>query len=226
MRAPFDANNPYNTSASQSGDGTFGAPAILDLVARITINATKSSWYHKWVVHRRLRPEEYGGRVHNHLTGAASYPLHAQVLTSHGATRIFDAHGTWLLPMAFPEGCPVHPAYPAGHAVLAGAAATVLKAFFDESWPLPSSVVASVDGRTLDAWSGAPLTVGHELNKLAVNIALGRCAAGVHWRSDSIEGIRLGEALALNYLGEARALWNETFRGFTVTKFDGTTVTV
>ena len=128
--------------------------------------------------------------------------------------------------MAYPEGCPVHPAYPAAHAVLAGAAVTILKAFFDESWPIEKPVVADADGLQLVDWTGAPLTVGDELNKLASNIAMGRCASGVHWRSDSIEGLKLGEALALNYLAEARALWNEKFDGFSVTKFDGTTLTV
>jgi hypothetical protein len=55
---------------------------------------------------------------------------------------------------------------------------------------------------------------------------MGRDAAGVHWRSDSAEGIKLGETLALNYLTETRSLWNERFEGFTVTKFDGTVVTI
>ncbi|OIQ31576.1 MAG: hypothetical protein BM562_06905 [Alphaproteobacteria bacterium MedPE-SWcel] len=36
-----------------------------------------------------------------------------------------------LLPMAFPEGSPMHPAYAAGHATVAGACVTVLKAFFE-----------------------------------------------------------------------------------------------
>ena len=87
-------------------------------------------------------------------------------------------------------------------------------------------MVAAADGLSLEPWTGAPLTVGNELNKLAGNIAMGRDAAGVHWRSDGVEGIKLGEALALNYLAEARALWNERFDGFSVTRFDGTTVTV
>ncbi|MGK7893501.1 MAG: hypothetical protein AB4372_07725, partial [Xenococcus sp. (in: cyanobacteria)] len=38
---------------------------------------------------------------------------------------------TALLPMAFPEGSPMHPAYGAGHATVAGACVTMLKAFFD-----------------------------------------------------------------------------------------------
>ncbi|MBJ3776005.1 phosphatase PAP2 family protein [Acuticoccus mangrovi] len=36
-----------------------------------------------------------------------------------------------LLPMAFPEGSPMHPSYGAGHATVAGACVTVLKAFFE-----------------------------------------------------------------------------------------------
>jgi hypothetical protein len=226
LKAPFDAANPYNKSKTQSSDGTFGAPAILDLVARVTINATKTSWYHKWCIHRRLRPEEYGGRVHNHKAGTYASPLHQQVLTATATREVFTRHGTHLLPMAYPEGCPVHPAYPAAHAVLAGAAVTVLKAFFDESAPIDRPVVADNDGVQLLPWTGAPLTVGDELNKLASNIAMGRCAAGVHWRSDCIEGMKLGEALALNYLAESRLLWNEKFNGFSVTKFDGTTTTI
>ncbi len=41
--------------------------------------------------------------------------------------------GNALLPMAFPEGSPTHPAYGAGHATVAGACVTILKAWFDES---------------------------------------------------------------------------------------------
>jgi hypothetical protein len=36
-----------------------------------------------------------------------------------------------LLPMAFQEGSPMHPSYGAGHATVAGACVTILKAFFD-----------------------------------------------------------------------------------------------
>ncbi|MGI9509550.1 MAG: vanadium-dependent haloperoxidase [Geminicoccaceae bacterium] len=37
----------------------------------------------------------------------------------------------YLLPMAFPEGSPMHPAYGAGHATVAGGCVTMLKAFFE-----------------------------------------------------------------------------------------------
>ena len=39
----------------------------------------------------------------------------------------------YFLPMAFAEGSPMHPAYGAGHATVAGACVTILKAFFDTS---------------------------------------------------------------------------------------------
>lgn len=46
--------------------------------------------------------------------------------------QIPDKHN-FLLPMAFPEGSPMHAAYGAGHATVAGACVTMLKAFFEMS---------------------------------------------------------------------------------------------
>jgi hypothetical protein len=63
--------NPYVGPSTQAGFITFGAPHVLDLVARVANQALKAAWCQKWVVHRRLRPEEFGGRIHQHLTGAA-----------------------------------------------------------------------------------------------------------------------------------------------------------
>lgn len=49
---------------------------------------------------------------------------------SKALDKVFCKYGTYLLPIAYPEGSPTHPAYPAGHACVAGAGATMLKAFF------------------------------------------------------------------------------------------------
>jgi hypothetical protein len=73
---------------------------------------------------------------------------------------------------------------------------------------------------------GPELTVGGELNKLASNVATGRDLAGVHWRSDARESLKLGEAIAISVLRDQKACYNERFGGFTFTKFDGTKVTV
>ncbi len=68
--------------------------------------------------------------------------------------------------------------------------------------------------------------MGGELNKLASNIATGRNIAGVHWRSDATSSLALGEAVAISMLRDMRGTYNEPFNGFSLTKFDGTTITV
>ena len=135
-------------------------------------------------------------------------------------------NNTYLLPMAFVEGCPSHPAYGAGHATVAGACVTVLKAWFNEDWIIPDPVVSSPDGLSLLPYRGVDLTVGGELNKLASNIALARNIAGVHWRSDATESLKLGEAIAISILTDQKACYNERFEGFTLTKFDGSKITI
>jgi hypothetical protein len=225
-RAPVDPNNPYRTSRTQIGFGTLGDPYIASLVCAVPRCALKAVWFQKWLVHRRLRPEEFAGRIHNHVTGAAVYPIHADVLNSSALDVTAGRWGTFLLAQAFPEGCPTHPSYGAGHATVAGACVTVLKAFFDESFVLPNPVVASADGQSLLPYSGPPLTVGGELNKLASNIAMGRNMAGVHWRSDAIESMLLGEEVAIRFLREERMTFNEQFNGYSLSRFDGSFITI
>lgn len=224
--AALDDANPYKTTAKQAGFVTFAGPYVLDLVARVANEALKAVWYQKWLVHRRARPEAFAGRLHNHKIGAASYPIHPEILNSQVLNTVFSKYGTYLLPIAYPEGCPTHPAYPGGHAGIAGACCTVLKAFFKETFVIPNPVVANTDGTALDTHAGPALTVGGELNKLAANIGIGRNTAGLHWRSDDIEGISLGEAVAIGILTDLRATYNEFFGGFSLTKFDGSTITV
>ncbi|MGH9878661.1 MAG: phosphoesterase, partial [Nitrososphaerales archaeon] len=108
----------------------------------------------------------------------------------------------------------------------AGAGATVLKAFFDESFVMPDPVEVSPDGLSLVPYIGSDLTVSGELNKLASNIAFGRDFAGIHWRSDLIEGMKLGEEVSILVLAEMRLTFNENFGGFSLTKFDGTEITI
>ncbi len=229
--APWSAALPYQASATQDGFGTFGAPHLVALIAEVSTRALKAVWYQKWFVHRRLRPEEFGGRIQNVVRGAAGYPLHADLINSalsaDGALgKTFAKTTSYLLPQVYPEGCPLHPSYGAGHATVAGACVTVLKAWFDESSVIPSPVVASADGLSLLPYDGPPLTVGGELDKLAANIAMGRNFAGIHWRSDYQESLKLGEAVALAILRDQAPTYNERFTGFTLTKFDGTKVTV
>jgi hypothetical protein len=48
----------------------------------------------------------------------------------------------------------------------------------------------------------------------------------VHWRSDGIEGIKLGEAVAIGILRDLRATYHENFQGFSLTTLNGITFTI
>ena len=229
MKVPFNPANPYLKSRTQDGFGTFGGPAYAAATGEIATAALKAVWYQKWFVHRRLRPEAFGGAVHNHLTKRRQYPIHGDVLNSTAVGQVFAKYGTYLLPQAFPEGSPLHPSYGAGHATVAGACVTILKALFDESFVIPNPLTPASDGRSLVPYVGADagqLTVGAELNKLAANVAIGRNFGGIHYRSDYTQSLRLGELVAISALRDRRLTYNEDFDGFTFTRFDGTKMTV
>lgn len=229
MGAPFDPGNPYTNNPTQVGFATFGGPHILSLLTEVATRALKAVWNQKWQVHRRLRPEVFAARCDRTSQGITNYPVHPSILTSlNSSTRLGRYFNTAnkLLPMAFPEGSPLHPAYGAGHATVAGACSTILKAWFNESHVIPNPhVVSDSTGLTLSLYSGPPLTVGGELNKIAANVANSRNMAGVHWRSDSFASLRLGEAVAISVLRDQRASYNEPFNGFSLTTFDGVSLT-
>ncbi len=232
--AKLNSGNPYApgspAAVNQTGFGTFGVPYLKGILAGVTSRALKAQWYQKWFVHRALRPEAYGGLVHLKVAGARpDYPIHDEVTNSDAVARMFSKNGTYLLPMEFPEGCPQHPAYGSGHATVAGACVTILKAFFDETEVIQNPVAPSDDGLSLLPYNGADagqLTVGGELNKIASNVAFGRNIAGVHWRTDAEEAMKLGEAVAISVLRDEKACYSEDFAGFTFKKFDGTQITV
>ena len=223
---PFDQGNPYNTAVDQEGFVTLGPLQAVQLVTDIITRAGSAVWFQKWFVHRRLRPEELGGRIHNHLRNVRYYPIHYQILYSlrYGLlSNYFNANTGWLLPQAYPEGAPTHPAYGAGHATIAGACATILKALFNEETPIENPVQASADGLSLVDYLGTDrscMTVGSELNKLAGNIAIFRNAAGVHWRTDYDQSLLLGEQIAIEVLREISLTMNEP-EFFMLTRFNG-----
>lgn len=234
--APFDNGNPYTDNPTQMGFGTFGGPHIATLLCEVATRALKAVWFQKWYVHRRLRPEVHAARIDRTLYHGAGYPVHIEVLNSlQSGARLggYMPAGNALLPMAFPEGSPTHPAYGAGHATVAGACVTILKAWFNESTRLVDIGLAPVeptnDGLSLVPYAGGDavdLTVGGELNKLGSNVANGRNTAGVHWRSDATESLKLGEQIAMGILKDHKGCFNEIFNGFSLTRFDGSTVTV
>ena len=227
--APWNPGLPFDPDTTrQEGFGTFGGPHVLSLVTEVATRALKCIWRQKWMVHRRARPEAVGGLLECHRlkpSGPVPFiePLSDWLDDADVLPAVLAAKGSHLLPMAFPEGSPMHPSYGAGHATVAGACVTILKAFFDESYKLPFAFQANPadNGATLEHLPGFDdtLTVGGELNKVCSNVAIGRNMAGVHYFTDYIESIRLGEKVACAILEEQAVCYPEDF-SMTFSSFD------
>ncbi|MGR9086551.1 MAG: vanadium-dependent haloperoxidase [Gammaproteobacteria bacterium] len=229
--SPRSATNPYNSACRQEGFGTLGDPGHVSLLCEVASHALKAVWFQKWFVHLRLRPEVYAARIDYERRNPPLFDLPDALLNSEAVTETVARFGSALLPMAFPEGSPMHPAYGAGHATVAGACVTVLKALFngDAKFPYPVEVLVDNSGNEWLVPYGDTLTIEGELNKLASNIALGRNIAGVHWRSDGTYSMRLGEAVAIDLLRAYARSYPEFASGATVfefNKFDGTQETI
>lgn len=146
-----------------------------------------------------------------------------------------------LLPMAFPEGSPMHPAYGAGHATVAGGCVTMIKAFFEMFEDCDSNVerklvtndgepivyVPNADGSRLvkDKKHKEALTIQGELDKLAANIAIGRNMAGVHYYSDYYDSLRMGERIAVGILMQQAPTYGD-YMETTFKSFDGDMITI
>jgi hypothetical protein len=238
ISAPTNPGNPYVGSKTQKSGVTFGTSDAPGTIAEVANRAIKASTFHKWIVNLRLRPEEYGALVQARLTGTTPSPqaaaaLHSDVLNSAVLPMINSTYGSYLLPQAFPEGCPTFPCYPTGHGAVAGACITAIKFFYDGTQkirPLLTAigrdvVVPSDDGLSLNTYTGSDsdsLDINGELSKLAFNISLGHgIHAGIHFRSSTFWSILLGEQIALSVLRDRAKSYAEPFT-ITITKFDGT----
>ena len=206
--------------------GSFGDPDITIQSGLAGVYGLKHAWFQKWCVHRRLRPEVYAQRLElfrrGELGNSVNSPLNNEKfneLFGEGAevwrkTQVLDRilehnkqqniaqergdrDGTWLLPIAYPEGSPTHPAYPGGHSVFIAAAVTIAKAFFADG-EFPNPKVPTSDGQQLEDFNSSTLTIHGELNKLIANVTLFRDGAGMHWRTD---GTASGSNAAFNRLG-------------------------
>ncbi|MEZ5403010.1 MAG: vanadium-dependent haloperoxidase [Bryobacteraceae bacterium] len=219
-------NNPYTKAKGQEPYINFGTPDSLDILGRAAKPAFNAAWFQKWFVHLRARPEAVGARIYQNAIGNEAYPLHEQVMNSRALASTFSKFGTYLLPQAYSEGSPAHSSYPSGHATVAGCCATMLKAFFNENYVIPDPVVPSADGAKLLKYEGPELTVGGELNKMAFNIAMARNWAGIHFRSDAMDGMHLGEEVAMQVLASRAMTYLDDFEGFSFTRFNGEKVTI
>jgi hypothetical protein len=226
FRFQVSDENPYKSLVKQEGFGNYGGPHILSLVTEVATRALKAVWFQKWFVHRRLRPEAFAGLIHHHKkSNNTKYPfIHSSILNSNVLEKVAKRNKevnkklengnpdkdkeTYFLGQAFSEGSPLHPSYGAGHATVAGACVTILKAWFKDG-PMPGPILeANHDGTELKDYEGNDknqITIHGELNKLAANIAIGRNGAGVHYRSDYTASLILGEEVSISILRELKS---------------------
>lgn len=152
-----------------TGFALYGGPHILTLLTEVATRCLKAVRYQKYNNHIRLRPEALAGRielirriVENGGTGT-DYDVPQTLLEDINSfleplqdNGTLDAivelnersdigESSYFLPMAFPEGSPMHPSYGAGHAAVAGGCITILKAFFDTN----AVLARSVDGKVI-----------------------------------------------------------------------------
>lgn len=245
---------PYqNGNITKEGAGiTLGVPEIFAMVGQVANDALKHAWAHKWRGNRKVRPEGFAGYVHRaKVTSQNPLGLDPLLFATHGGIDVLELVAdrnelqaaypennltsqearTYLLPQMYPEGSPTHPTYPSGHATIAGACTTVLKAIFDDTMLFkdlavqPSKVDPTDPTQLVLLTSGEgkdDMTIGSELDKYASNIALARNFVGIHYRADGDYGIELGEQVAIYFLrDQARLYAEEGFTGFTLTKRDG-----
>jgi hypothetical protein len=228
---PVSSTNPYKSpnpsSVNQDGFVVFGQPHLCSLLAEVAQRALKVMWFEKWFIQKRLRPEEMSLLVYNEVNNLAQYGLNKDYLNS---SYFSQPNSNYLLEQAFNEGSPLHPSYLGGHSGIAGACVTILKCWFDTDFVIPNPVKPSADGLTLEPYvvgvDGPALTVLGELNKIASNIGIGRNISGVHYHSDFLQSTLLGEELAISILQDQAFLYNENFKGWKLTKFDGTKVLI
>ena len=248
--APLTPENPLRKlpttmmpAKRQGGFATLGGPDILALVSWMACDAIRTVWHQKWRVWLRLRPEALGG-----IATVASNELGPafQALSGLKGHTVKKEPGNFLLPIAFSAGSPAHPSYGAGHATVAGACVTMLKAWFD-GCTLIKTLVSQTKGidpplgfNTLKAAGNHPangdppdytgadgdrLMVEGELNKLAANVAMGRSMGGVHFRTDNTRSLRLGELVTTVFLANFVKTYKEN-PAFEFNSFDGASVRI
>lgn len=201
----FTLNTPINPGIPiNANNGPFinltARPDVEISIGTVTRYALLAAWCFK---NRALflRPEEGGIIVERSRLNIPENPqLSPEILTNPILNDIFALYSNHLLPQAYPEGSPAHPSWPSGHATIIGANITILKFFFDGSTPM-ALFAPDATGANLVP-TGIMSNVNNELNKLASNCAIGRNWAGIHYRTDAINGIKLGEKIALEYLGK------------------------
>lgn len=244
--------SPSGFTHTKTSDWTSaGKPDVLAAVAHVSLGALRTAWNNKWGCGMKIRPEVMAQRIElalntpegldvDRIPGFDDIKTNAELAPLLlDAVNAANGNDSLYLKLLFPEGSSTHPSWPAGHACVAGACVTVLKAMcktHDESYnrlTWPAVVKHSIDGDTLVDYpvgETTGMTIIGELHKLASNVSLGRDFAGVHYRCDGVCGIKIGEQYAITYLVDKCKEYHESysglFTGFVLEKYDGNLIRI
>jgi hypothetical protein len=135
-------------------------------------SALVAAWYFKWLhprTARRQRPHEFDFDTGPNLDLDVLFDRYPNSTGSDdGRPRPNFPPVPGFIHTS--PGTPRHPAYPSGHSTYAAAASEILSFFFPD--------------------------YRRELDFLADNAGIARLWAGIHWRADHVNGMRLGRAVA------------------------------
>jgi len=250
---PLSSALPYYNGSmpKEAAFADMSLPELYGTMGAGITEALKAAWSNKWRSYRVLRPEEFGGLVDQVKTTSTNpYGIDASMFAVHAGLDTLQVTynrnslqsvyypsenvQTYLLPQVFPEGSPVHPSYPQGHGTVAGACATIIKAYFENDVLISAHMTPMIPNpanltQLIPLADGTQnlLTVAGEIDKLACDVAAGRNFAGIHYRQDADNGILLGEQVGIAWLqDQARLYSEELFTGFVLRTFSGQKIRV
>jgi membrane-associated phospholipid phosphatase len=141
--------------------------ATLDIAI---YSALLAAWHYKWIAGETCHDGKRRDRV-SWRPRPWEFDNRVSVLFNREVDRqSYAGDGARRLVPSPSPGTPRHPSYPSGHSTYGGAASELLSYFFPD--------------------------YREELDRLADNAGMARLWAGIHYRSDHINGARLGRAVA------------------------------
>lgn len=219
-----------------------GPVDFYDIMSKASKLAMNASWLWKYK-QLRVRPEEMAYQLDLTLNPPTVPGLNFPTsLTSNNilnkvARGYINISGIgvtgYLMPQTYRIGSPCHSSQPSGHATIAGAMITILKAWWNcDSYmkAYEPDLTTDPSGNTLGpvgttGGNDFYLRVGDELDKLASNCGVFRNFAGIHYRGDADTGLDLGEQVAIDLLEDLVKKYSNNL-AFRFAKRNGQIVTI
>lgn len=168
---------------------------ILSVIFTVARNAYNAAAYIKWR-NMAIRPEKIGMEVERiRVKGINEYRLATP--PSDLLDLVHSKISSHLLSQVYDTGSPISPSKPSDLAALFAAVVTVFKFYFDVTGTV--AAVELVDGKP-KLNDKVALSIEGELHKWCNNLSFGTLWAGINTYGDCINGIKIGEQVAISCL--------------------------